>query len=325
MTGPATTSALRVVLSGQETAGLHALRLLREAGCEIVAVLSDPEPGGRDLAAAARESQIRLRPARDVRSADLATDLRRARVDMLLNVHSLHIVDAAVLDAPRLGSYNLHPGPLPDYAGLHAPSWAILHGRRSHAVTLHRMAAGIDTGPIAFTSEVEITDADNGATLGGRCARAGLALVGQLVERLQSGEAVPSIPQDPNRRRYFGRRRAEDNVVNWAAPARSIVDLVRACDYHPWPSPWGAATATTPDGRTLEILRAVRTGVPSDAVPGEVGATGPAGVDIAALDEWVTVGRLRADGRRVDPGSVLRPGDRLGAAAPTMTGTGCPR
>ena len=67
-----------------------------------------------------------------------------------MNVHSLFLIHPWS-SAPTIGSFNLHPGPLPEYAGLNVPSWAIYEGeKRSHGVTVHWMDEGVDTGPIAW-------------------------------------------------------------------------------------------------------------------------------------------------------------------------------
>jgi len=68
-------------------------------------------------------------------------------------------VPEAVLGVPARGAWNLHPGPLPRYAGLNAPSWAIYRGEQRHGVTVHRMDRGIDTGDIAYqeTRKVALT------------------------------------------------------------------------------------------------------------------------------------------------------------------------
>ena len=73
--------------------------------------------------------------------------MREQGVDLLLNVHSLYLIARrTVVAAPRIGSFNLHPGPLPEYAGLNTPSWAIYNGEREHGVTVHWMEPGVDTG-----------------------------------------------------------------------------------------------------------------------------------------------------------------------------------
>src|SRR5580692_7331177 len=73
-------------------------------------------------------------PVERVKDPELAESLRSAQVDLLLNVHSLYIIHQGVLAVPRLGAYNLHPAPLPRYAGLNSVSWAIYHGEKEHGV-----------------------------------------------------------------------------------------------------------------------------------------------------------------------------------------------
>ena len=57
-------------------------------------------------------------------------------MDLILNVHSLHLIRKEILDLPRLGSFNFHPGPLPRYAGLNSVCWALYRGETKHGVTL---------------------------------------------------------------------------------------------------------------------------------------------------------------------------------------------
>ena len=102
--------------------------------------------------------------------------MRAAEVDIILNIHSLFIINKEVVNAPRIGCFNMHPGPLPRYAGLNAVSWAIYRGETSHGVTIHKMEPGIDTGPIVYQELFDIDDADTGLTLSARCIRSGDSL-----------------------------------------------------------------------------------------------------------------------------------------------------
>jgi UDP-4-amino-4-deoxy-L-arabinose formyltransferase/UDP-glucuronic acid dehydrogenase (UDP-4-keto-hexauronic acid decarboxylating) len=159
---------LRVLLAGEEAAGAQALRLLHESGQQVVGVLTGRAGAARaagPLASLAEQWGYRVRPARLVRDAAFADELRAERVELLLNVHSLHIVHAAVLSAPRIGCFNVHPGPLPEYSGLNAPSWAIVHGERAHGVTVHWMDAGIDTGDVAYEARFDVAPEETGYTL----------------------------------------------------------------------------------------------------------------------------------------------------------------
>src|SRR5262245_45811537 len=161
-----------------------------------------------------------------VRDASTADWLAREEVDVLLNVHSLFRIDPAVVAAPRIGSFNLHPGPLPRYAGLNAPSWAIYNGETSHAVTLHWMDAEIDTGAIVYSSSFEITDRDTGLSVSATCAREGLPLVTRLLEvAAAEPDSIPAEPQDLTDRQYFGREIPNDGHIDWARPSRELVDF----------------------------------------------------------------------------------------------------
>jgi UDP-4-amino-4-deoxy-L-arabinose formyltransferase/UDP-glucuronic acid dehydrogenase (UDP-4-keto-hexauronic acid decarboxylating) len=294
---------LRVLLAGEEAAGAQTLRLLHETGQQVVAVLTG-RAGERlvgPLASLAEAWGYRLWPARRVRSAAFADEVRAAGVDLLLNVHSLYVVNAAVVAAPRIGSFNVHPGPLPEYAGLCAPGWAILHGERSHGVTLHWMDAGIDTGEIAYEARFEIAPEDTAFTLSAKCVRAAIPLLRALLEA--AAAEPPAIPRRKQRAvpgRYFGREAPNAGRIDWSASAASIERFVRAADYGPFASPWGTPRATLPGLGELEIVKVARTGQKADAAPGRLGRHDPEGVRVACADEWLLVKKVRIDGKPRD-------------------------
>jgi methionyl-tRNA formyltransferase len=310
----ASRSRLNVVLAAEESAGIQVLKRLAASGHRIVAVLGG-RPAGHartaTVAAAAERLGLQALDPALVTSAEFADRLRRERVDLLLNVHSLFVAHADVVDAPRIGSFNLHPGPLPQYAGLNAPSWAIYNGEVTHAVSLHRMDSGIDTGPIAYRAAVPIGPRDTGLSLSIACTREGISLVAQLLETAATDpRAIPALPQDPALRRYYGARPPDDGLIRWAAPARRIANLVRAADYGPFPSPWGRPLSRVGDVE-VAVLKAELTGDGAEALPGTVGSGKQGGVLVAAGDEWLTVERVMVHGRLVRPADVLRPGARL--------------
>lgn len=304
---------MNVVLVAEESAGIGALRLLAQSRHRVVAVLaSDSRAGVRacTVAGAARQLGVPVWSAELVREADFATTLRDATVDVLLNVHSLLIVNAAVVAAPAVGSFNVHPGPLPRYAGLNAPSWAILEGEREHAVTLHRMEPSIDTGAIAYEHRFEIEDRDTGLTVALKCIRNGLPLIARLLEDAARDE-VPVRAQDLAQRRYFDARPPYGGRLPWTLPARRVVDLVRAADYRPFRSPWGHPS-TTLKTRELRVVEASRTGQWTAQPPGTVRSVDGRVARVAAADEWVLVRRVqRSDATVIDAGDVLGGGARL--------------
>ncbi len=265
------------------------------------------------VAGAARQVGVPVWPAALVRDPKLAERLSDERIDLLLNVHSLYILDEQVLGAPRVGSFNLHPGPLPEYAGLNPPSWALYHGERRHAATLHWMASEIDAGPIAYEAPFDIGADDTALSVSMNCVRHGIPLLEKLLAAAEHGtDAIPAVEQDLSRRRYFGREVPHDGSVPWSLPAQRVVDFVRACDYGPFPSPWGRPVARL-DDREIAVTRASLGGRPSDAAPGTIGELVETGVTVAAADEWVVVERVQVGGRSVDAHDVLKPGARFSA------------
>lgn len=309
---------MNIVVAAEESAGVAAVRAVAASDHRLVAVLTGPPaPGamirGVDVALVAAGLGVPVLPGRSVRDPGLAGYLRERRVDVLLNVHSLHIVGPEVLAAPRVGSFNLHPGPLPEYAGLNVPCWAVYHRRERHGVTLHWMAAGVDTGAVAYRAEFSVGAADTGLSVFANCARHGAMLIANLLRDLSSGaDTVPVVPQDPGRRRYFGREVPGAGWVRWDRPAAEVAAFVRACDFGPFPSPWGTPGAVS-DGMTLGVPRVIATGRSAGPDPGTVGPAEVDGVLVATADEWLRVPRVRVDGRSIAAAERLRAGDRLTA------------
>jgi UDP-4-amino-4-deoxy-L-arabinose formyltransferase/UDP-glucuronic acid dehydrogenase (UDP-4-keto-hexauronic acid decarboxylating) len=307
-------AVVNIVLVAEEAAGIQMLRLVDKTPHHLITVLTGTEHGdgterGVTVAAVARELGVEVMPAAAVTDRAFAAELRRRHVDVLLNVHSLYLIDPDVLAAPRIGTFNLHPGALPEYAGLNVPSWAVYNGETDHGVTLHWVAPKVDAGPIAFSTSFPITPSDTGLSVSAKCVQHGMPLISDLLDCLTRGpETIPAVEQDLTRRRYFGREVPHRGWVPWCSSARQVIDFIRACDYGPWPSPWGIPRTGAPE---VEIVRAARTGEMATEAPGTVDRSGEGGVRVATADEWVLVSRLRVDGTSVAPSAVLQPGTSL--------------
>jgi methionyl-tRNA formyltransferase len=299
-----------VLLVGAEAAGARCLQRLHESGHRAAAVMTPrAESSGAALAAAAERLRLPVLDPVLVRRAEFAAQVEDLEVDLLLNVHSLHVIHPEVIAAPRIGSFNLHPGPLPEYAGLSVPSWAIYRGERRHAVTVHWMAADVDAGHLAYEAELPISDTDTGLSLSVACVREGLPLIDRLLEDAQAGR-IPAREQDLTRRRWHGPASPHGGAMPWTLPAQTAVNLVRASDYGPFPSPWGRPR-TIAGGGELEVLAAKRTGIGSGAAPGTVGDSDSGAVRVAAADEWVLVERVRDEHGTAAAADRLESGERL--------------
>ncbi len=304
-------------LAAEEAAGSRALGLVVGAGHRVAGVLTtDRRYGGTSgTAASARRAGVPIVAAEDIDNETLAEIVRRERVDLLLNVHSLRILAPDVLTAPTIGCFNLHPGPLPGFAGLNAPSWAIYEGATRYGCSLHWMTPEVDAGPVAYAAEFDVDPGETGLSLSLKCVRHGLLLLERLLTDAASGRAaIPAHEQLQSKRRYLRRGPPSGGYVPWAEPAARVDALVRACTFDPLPSPWGTP-GTCVDGTRVSIKRVSCTQVPSETEPGTIGDPVDGGVRVAAGDEWVLVEELEVDAVRAAPATVLHLGERCQPAA----------
>ncbi len=306
---------MNVVLLAEESAGLRALRAIHKRVERLVAVLTSPEDRNNSVGSVAETAQTlgyQVLHPESATHASFASRLRDLEVDLILNVHSLHILHPEVVAAPRIGSFNLHPGPLPEMAGLNVPSWAIYLQKKEHAVTLHWMAAGIDAGPIAYVEKFELGDNDTGLSVSNKCVVLGLPLIIRLLEAAATArDSIPAEPQDSGTRRLFKRGDVpNEGRLNWTESARQITAFVRAADFGPLASPWGCpqtALGNTP----LGVCRAHLTGKPANATPGTILSVAGTSVLIAAGDEVVAIEKVSVNDRTYNANEVLSPGQCL--------------
>ena len=305
---------MNVLLVGEESAGAQTLKLLASSAHKLVGVMASPTRparGGMTLWQRATQMGCPTWPAELVKDPEFAAVVRAHEVDLLLNVHSLFVIKPEIVAAPRWGSFNLHPGPLPRYAGLNAPCWAIYRGERRHGVTLHRMQAGIDTGSIAYQTLFDLTETDTGFTVSAKCGKFGLALLRQLLETAAvDPAAIPVIEQDFTEREYFGKGTPENGWLDWSRPARAVFNFVRAADYSPFPSPWQTPRSSSGE-QEITFVKVALTGQACAALPGMIAQTEAGKIRVACADEWIEVVRLLVNGQSANARAVLKPGERL--------------
>jgi methionyl-tRNA formyltransferase len=293
---------------------MRTLQSLEQRGVQIVAVMASPrmQDGPRgSLWGLATKLGYRTWPAELVKDPKFAVQVRDAGVDVILNAHSLFLIRKEVLEAPRLGSFNLHPGPLPRYAGLNSVCWAIYRGEKKHGVTLHKLVPEIDAGPIVYQEPVAIGSEETGLSLTVKCVNIGVPLILRLLEAAAQGPShIPLIAQDLSKREYFGREVPGNGNLSWNRPARRIVDFVRASNFFPFRSPWGVPRTRHGDS-TLGIFKAQMTGTPVDAPPGTVGPERSGGVEVACADEWILVRQVLREGKCIPAREALKAGDLL--------------
>ncbi|MEV6596451.1 amino acid adenylation domain-containing protein [Actinoplanes sp. NPDC051346] len=158
--------------------------------------------------------------------------------DLLLSVGNYAVVPDTLLSCATRAAVNYHYGPLPEYSGLHTPSWAIVDGAREYGITWHRMAEVVDGGEVLGRVPVAIEPEDTALSLGLKCDDAAVASLAELIDQIAEGRET-ATPQDSATRRYFSRHTqfAAEGLIDWSLPAERIAAMVRATDYGPFASP----------------------------------------------------------------------------------------
>ncbi|MGI9623522.1 MAG: methionyl-tRNA formyltransferase [Acidimicrobiales bacterium] len=301
---------LRIVLVGEESAGRQVLERVARTDHELVAVLTSEADGA--IAKLAARLDVEVLPAQWVKELEFAAWLDEQAIDVLLNVHSLYIVRGEAVGAPPLGSFNLHPGPLPEYAGLNCVSWAIYEGAAEYGVTLHEMVATIDAGDVVSEVRFPIESSDTPFTLATKCIREGVPLVVDLVDKLATDpESLERRAQDQTGRRYYDKSVPRDGLIDWDTPTEEVLRFIRAFDYFRFESPWGRPKIIY-RGDIYEVKRALPSDAESDEAPGVIGQLTTDGIPVGTADGSVVIAALVGSDGDLDPADLLTPGESLG-------------
>ncbi len=225
-------SPFSCVLMGSESLLVRCANQLVKRNHSIRAVISD----NKDIVNWATAEGITCIPP----GKDLADRLQGNSFDYFLSITNLRIVPDSVLKLANRGAINFHDGPLPSYAGLNVPSWALMNGETTHAITWHEMVAGVDKGDILEQVHFEIEDDDSVFALNTKCYEAATASFASLIEKLESNN-LDRRKQDLSTRGYYSRhdRPPSGAVIDWRKDAQDLANLIRGLDYGSYDNPLG--------------------------------------------------------------------------------------
>lgn len=313
---------LRIVFMGTpELAAVSLRALLGAPAFRVVGVATQQDqPKGRGLKLQASPvKQIALRdglpvfqPER-VRGDDLfLQELARLRPDLIVVAAYGQILPMSVLEMPPRGCLNIHTSLLPRYRGAAPIQWAVLNGDSETGITLMKIDAGLDTGPIVAQARMPIGPGDNSQTLHDRLAELGARLLLETLPGYAAG-AIQPRPQPPDGACPAPKIRKQDGRIDWSQPASAVWNRVRAMV--PWP---GAHTqlAATPQPCLLKLWSGEPT--PQSGTPGQVLSATRDGIVVGCGSESFRILELqREGGRRMTArdflaGHPLQPGQRLG-------------
>lgn len=244
---------MRIVFMGTPAFAVPTLAALHEAGHEIVAVYTQPpRPAGRGKqlqpSAVQVEAEIRhlaVRCPPSLRSPEAQAELAAFEPDIAIVAAYGLILPQAVLDIPKQGCLNVHASLLPKWRGAAPIQRAIMAGDPVTGITIMRMEAGLDTGPMLATARTPIDDKTAGELTEELAEIGAQLMVGTLIDL----PMLHAIEQGDAEASYAPKIDKAEARIDWAGDAEAIERKVRGLA--PFPGAWFDL-----DGERIKVLKA---------------------------------------------------------------------
>ena len=285
---------MRVIFAGTPEFAAIALDAILAAGYSVPLVLTQPDrPAGRGLTLQASPVKqlalkhgLTLHQPSSLKSEATRQPIIDARSDIMVVAAYGLILPQAALDIPHLGCLNIHASLLPRWRGAAPIQRAILAGDAETGVTIMRMEAGLDTGPMLLKESLPIADTDSAGNLHDKLAEMGARLIVEALARLERGDRSGAI-QPAEGVTCAAKLAKAEAVLDWRQAAIQLDRAVRA--FNPFPG----ATAQI-DGQAVKIWRAEL--APGAGEPGMVLAAGAEGIVVACGEGALRLLELQKSG-----------------------------
>jgi methionyl-tRNA formyltransferase len=219
--------------------GREALAGVLEAGIEVLALYTYPQAADEAWfeapAALAQARGIPVRLEADFNADDVYRHLCEAKPDLLLSFYFREMIQARVLEIPRLGAYNLHGSLLPRYRGRAPINWVLVKGEAETGITLHAMTPKPDDGDILAQARLSIDWDETALSLTLKAARAGRELVREALPRIVDGSLARTVQRTLGPSTYFGGRKPQDSRLDFGMAVQEAFNQIRAVA-DPWPN-----------------------------------------------------------------------------------------
>jgi len=294
-------------------------KLAEDERFHVIATVTQPDkPRGRELKLQPSPVKILaeklglpvLQPLK-ARDETFVSELRELKPDLIVVVAYGQILPQTILELPKFGCLNVHTSLLPKYRGAAPIQRAIADGEFETGVTIMRMDAGLDTGPILATRRTPIFAEDDSQILHDRLAQLGSELLVETIPDYIAGKILPK-PQPAEGATYAAKIRKEDGQIDWNLPAEKIWHRLRA--FTPWP---GAFTFLKSESKPqlLKIWKAEPVEISDE--PGKILSADKNGIVVACGQGALRITELqREGGKRLKAeqflaGFPLKPGGKF--------------
>jgi methionyl-tRNA formyltransferase len=234
---------LRLIFMGTPEFSVPTLLELVAHGHEIAAVYTRAaKPAGRGMKLQptpveqeARRLNIPVLTPTTLKTPEALEQFRAHDADAAVVVAYGMILPQAILDAPKLGCFNLHASLLPRWRGAAPINRAIMAGDAETGVMVMKMDAGLDTGDVAMAERIAITDAMTASDLHDALARLGGDLMVRALGALERGK-LQLTKQSEDGVTYAAKIDKAEARIDWNQPARAVLRHVHGLS--PFPGAW---------------------------------------------------------------------------------------
>jgi methionyl-tRNA formyltransferase len=234
---------MRIAFMGTPDIAASCLAALHAAGHEIACVYSQPpRPRGRGqtlqpspVQALAETLGLMVRTPVSMKVPEEIEAFRALNLDAAVVVAFGQILVSGILDAPRLGCFNLHASLLPRWRGAAPIQRAIMAGDVMTGVDVMRMTEGLDEGPVVVSVTLRIHALETAGTLTGRLAKVGGELLVEILDDLAKGR-LRETPQPAGGATYAKKIKPAEARIDWTRPAAEVDRHIRGLS--PFPGAW---------------------------------------------------------------------------------------
>jgi methionyl-tRNA formyltransferase len=251
---------LRLIFMGTPDFAVPTLLELVAHGHEIAAVYTRaPKPGGRrgltlqptPVEQEARRLKLPVLTPRTLKTPEALDEFRAHDADAAVVVAYGMILPQAILDAPKLGCFNLHASLLPRWRGAAPINRAVMAGDAETGVMVMKMDAGLDTGDVAMAERLPISDRMTAADLHDELARLGAGLMVRAMAALARG-TLQLTKQASDGVTYAAKIEKAEARIDWTKPTREVLRHIHGLS--PFPGAWCEIAGDGEPAR-LKILR----------------------------------------------------------------------
>jgi methionyl-tRNA formyltransferase len=306
-----------IVFMGTSDFAVPALRAILEAGHEVTAVYTQPpRAAGRGMALrpspvqqAAEQAGLKVLTPERLKGPEEQERFRALRADVAVVVGYGLILPRAILDGTKRGAFNIHASLLPRWRGAAPINRAIMAGDTETGVSIMRINAGLDAGPVCLEARVPIGRDETAGELHDRLAVEGAHLMVDALAKFEAG-SLDCRAQAGDGVTYAAKLEPDETRIDWSNSAPKVHDMIRGLS--PFPGAWFEAEL---NGRK-ERVRALRsTLVEISGAPGAVlddHLTVACGEGAVRLVEVQRAGKRAMAADEFLRGAALRPGAILG-------------